>query len=216
MQTRGKLVGAALAVCLGAALAAQAYERELNSYDIREAFFLGKDTTFRSTNFLKDYAQTFPIPKQGVHVARIAIATPFRQVVDRAQQAPDGYNPLQAESDYRRLPSRLTVEVTLLLTPSFPAHTPYTIPAYGPIYFRDQNFWKDFDIKLVQQGEVTPVGRRGQPLYNCSPEAGCWLTGAVVTLEFDPDQVASRSTRILVQGPDGQRVEAEFDLARLR
>ena len=216
MLTRGQLVGVALAACLGAGLTAPAYERDLNTYAIREAFFLGKDNTFHSADFLKDYAQSFPVPPQGVHIASIEISTPFKQVADRARRAPDGYSPMQAESEYRHLPPRLAVEVTLLLTPSFPAHTPYTIPTYGPIYFRDPDFWRQFDIKLLQQGEVAPVARRGLPLYNCSFEGGCWLTGAVVTVEFDPDQVASRAARIAVQSPDGQRVEAEFDLARLR
>lgn len=218
MRARTRIAVLAFAALLAAALAASAYERTLNTYAIRQAYFLGKDNTFRYTDFAKDYVQALPVPPQGLHVARIEISTPFRQVASRAREAPDGYSPLEAESDYRRQPPRLSVEVTLLLTPTFPGHTPYTttIPNYGPIYFRDPNFWQELQVRLVQQGEIEPVARRGQPIYNCSFEGGCWLTGAVVTVEFDPDQVASRPTRVSVLGPDGQRVEAEFDLSRLR
>ena len=216
MASRKKILEAVLAALLGVALTGQAYERELSPRSLREAFFLGKDTTFRSGDFFKGYVRTFPVPKQGVQVAQIEMGTPFKQIVTRARQAPDGYNPLQAESEYRRQPPRLIVEVTLWLTPTFPAHSPYTIPAFSPIYFREPSFWQAFQIHLVQGGEVAPRGVKGDPFYSCDGDGNCWLAGAVVRLEFDPDQVASRPTRISVLTPDGQRVEAEFDLGRLR
>lgn len=216
MRTSSRLIGATLAVLLGAGLGAQAYERELNSRQLREAYFLGKDTTFRLTDFLEGYVHTFPVPAYGVHIQRIVLATPFKEMVDRARRAPDGYNPLKAEESYKQQPPLLTVEVTLRLTPTYPAHTPYIMPAYGPITFRDPDFWQGFDIRLVQRGAVEPLGRHGRPLYNCGPFGGCTLAGAVVTLSFDPRKVASRSTGVSVLAPDGQRVEAQFDLGRLR
>lgn len=216
MLSRNKLAVALLAATLGAAGAARAYERELRPRSLREAFFLGKDTTFRAPQLLKDYVQTLPVPERGVHVERIEILTPFREMVLRARRAPDGYNPLKAEADYKRRPPPLAVQVTLQLTPSFPAHTPYTIPAYGLIRFRDPDFWQAFDIHVVQRGDLEPRARHGRPVYNCGLNGSCWLVGAVVTLEFDAAKVAPRPTRILVLTPDGQRVGAEFDLGRLR
>jgi len=217
MRTRTEAALAVLALLLSAGLAARAYERELDSRQLREAYFLGRDTTFRLEHFLKDYERLLPMPEKGVHVERIALATPFKEMVDRARRAPDGYNPLKAEEGYKHTPPALTVEVTFKLTPTYPAHTPYTLPAFGPIAFRDADFWQDFSFHLVQADEeILPLALRSRPLYNCDVYGGCWLTGAVVTVVFDPEKVASRPARIYVLTPDGQQVEAEFDLDRLR
>lgn len=216
MPTEKRIVGAVLVVLLGAAVVAPAYERALTSRSLRQAYFLGKDTSFRAEKVLKDYVQTLPLPQRGVHVERIELVTPFKEMVDRARRAPDGYNPVQAEADYRRQPPPLVVKVTLRLTPTFPAHTPYTIPAFQPIIFRDADFWQAFDIHVVQRGDIAPDARRGRPLYSCDFLSGCWLAGAVVTLEFDPERVASRPAHVYVFTPDGQQVKAKFDLARMR
>lgn len=207
---------ALLALVAGTGLDALTYERQLTSRQIREAYFLGKDTTFRGEQFLKDYVRTFPVPQRGLHVGRIALATPFKAMVDRARSAPDGYNPLKAEEEYQQAPPPVTVEVTLWLTPSFPAHTPYTVPALGPVGFQDPDFWKGVEVRLEQEGEVEPLSRSGRPLYNCDVNGPCWLVGAVVTLSYDPDQVASRPTEVHVLPPDGPAAKAEFDLGRLR
>lgn len=218
VSARLKIALAGLAVVLAAtALAASAYERQLSSRSLREAFFLGKDTTFRSEEFFKDYAQTFPLPEEGVYVKSIEVATPFKAMVDRARQASDGYNPVQAEADYRRQTPPVSVKVTLQLTPSYPAHSPFSVPFHvGPIYLRSPDFWQEFKVRLEQGAEVTPLAVRGRPSYSCPREGPCWVTGAVVTLDYNPEQVASRPARIVVLTPDGQRVEAEFDLDRLR
>lgn len=217
MQGRIRFATGTLAVMLSASLAPHAYERELTSRQLREAYFLGRDTTFRLEKFLPDYERQFPMPKKGVHVERIALATPFKEMVDRARRAPDGYNPLKAEESYKQTPPALTVEVTLKLTPGYAAHTPYTIPTFEPVFFRAPDFWQDFSFHLVQTEErILPVVLRGRPLYNCDVYGGCWLTGAVVTVVFEPEKVASRPVRFLVLTPDSQQVEAEFDLARLR
>ena len=216
MRTGTRIGFAVLALLLGAGLAAHAYDRELNSRQLREAYFLGRDTTFRLEKFLKDYERELPVPECGVHVSRIAVATPFKEMVDRARLAPDGYNPIKAEQGYKDDPPLLSVEVTLKLTPGYAAHTPYTIPTFEPVFFRDPDFWREFSFHLVQEEEIPPALLVGQPLYSCSIDGGCWLTGAVVTVVFDPEKVASGPARIDVLTPDGQRVEAEFDLARLR
>lgn len=205
------------AALLAGALAAGAYERELTSRSLRDAWFLGKDTTFRSQDFYKDYVKTFPVPKTGVHVERIEVVTPFKEMVDRARRAPDGYNPVQAEADYKKQAPPLQVKVHLELTPTYPAHTPYTRPInVGPIYLRDPDFWREFEFHLEQAGAIEPLGVRGDPIYSSSDYGGSWLLGADVYLAYDPEKVASRPVRVIVLTPDGQRLEAEFDLSKLR
>ncbi len=207
-----------VAAVLVVAVAAQGYERELNGRQLREAYFLGKETGFRLERFLKDYERQLPVPDRGVHVARVLLSTPFKEMVDRARQAPDGYNPIKAEEGYKDEPPALSFEVTLSLTPSYPGHTPYTIPHFGSVTFRDPDFWREFDFHLVQEkeGEVVPLLLRGQPTWSCGNDGGCWLTGAVVRVVFDPGKVAAERTKFYVLTPDGQQVEVEFDLARLR
>ncbi len=207
---------AALAFFLASLSSAPAYERQLTPRQIREAYFLGKDKSPQTADLFKEYVRTFPLPEKGMHIERISLTTPFKAVADRARSQ-SGYNPVQAEADYRQQGPPLSLEVTLWLTPTSPAHSPYN--AYvgvGPVLFRDPDFWKQLEVKLVQGGEVEPLSRTGLPIYNC-PEGGlCWVQGAVVTLTYDPDKVASRAVRVRVRPPAGAAVEAEFDLSRLR
>jgi hypothetical protein len=200
---------------LCASVAASAYERELKSGAVRDAWFLGRNAD-RAAEFLKDYSRTLPPPKEGVQVERIEITTPFKAVVDRARRAADGSSPIAAEADYERQPPPVSVEVTLKLTPTFPAHTAYTLPNFQPVGFRDPGFWQAFEVRVEQRGELTPRATSGQPLYSCDVNGPCWLVGAVIRLEFDPADVASRPTRVVVVTPDEQRVETEFDLGALR
>ncbi|MGH9862169.1 MAG: hypothetical protein ACRD35_01965 [Candidatus Acidiferrales bacterium] len=202
---------------------ASAYERQLTPRQIREAYFAGKDNSPRSAELFKDYARTFPVPEKGMHIERIALTTPFKAVADRARTQAD-YNPVQAEADYKQQGPPLSVEVTVWLTPNFPAHTPYSFPAHtpysfpvaGPVLFRDPDFWKLLDVQVVQGGKVEPLSRTGQAVYDCPDSGPCWLRGAILTLTYDPDKIASRAVRVRVQPPEGPAVEAEFDLSRLR
>lgn len=206
----------ALALLAGLALPARTFERKLDSRDLRDAYFMGRDDTFRSERFLKDYVRTFPVPKEGAYISRIALSTPFKDMVDRARLAPDGYNPLKAEEDYKQQPPGLSVEITIELTASYPAHTPYTIPNFGPIDFRAPDFWKAFGIHLIQRGEVAPLVVTGHPTFSCPADGSCVLTGAVIRAVYNPAKVSSEPTRLVVVTPDGQLVEADFDLDQLR
>lgn len=216
MMTRTRNYFVLAAIVFVAITGAQAYERELTPRHVREAFFLGRDTTFRLENFLKDYTVTLAVPERGPHVQRIALSTPFKEMVDRARRSPDGYNAVKAEEDYRTSPPPLSIEVTVLLTPAYPAHTPYGFPIIGSVAWRDPDFWQDVQVQLFQQGEVEPLSRSGRPILSCDSGGGCWLVGGVVTVSYDPEKVAARSAHIVVVPPEGAPVEAEFDLGRLR
>ena len=206
---------AALVFFLASLSSAPAYERQLTPRQIREAYFAGKDNSPQAAELFKDYARTFPVPAKGMHIERIALTTPFKAVADRARSQSD-YNPVQAEADYREQGPPLTVEVTVWLTPNYPAHTPYAFPVAGPVLFRDPDFWKQLDVQLVQGGKVEPLVRTGKPIYDCPESGPCWLRGAILTLTYDPDKVASRVVRVQVRPLEGPSVEAEFDLSRLR
>ncbi len=215
-NVKRRLALTGVVLLLGGAVGVWAYERELRPDLLREGWYLGRSDK-RYEEFARGYSKTFPVPKEGIHIERVEVRTPFKEMVDRARRAADGYSPVTAEAEYKEQPPPLVIEVTLKLTPSFPAHTPYTLPIYvGPIYVRDSNFWQDFDVHLVQRGDIEPRARSGRPLYSCDSFGGCWLVGAQVAYEFDVDQVASRPATVVVLSPDGQRLEAEFELDRLK
>jgi hypothetical protein len=204
-------------VGLAAALAASAFENPLRDHSVREAYFLGRRKDEKTAQFLSQYVKKLPVPKQGPHVAEIELRTPYQQVVLRARNAPDGYSSQQAGQEYRKHGDRVVVRVLILLTPTYPAHTPITPIQVEPVLVRPEDFWRDFDICLFQEEEIPPLDVRGWPIYG-PPDFGLpGLAGAEVQLEFPANDLAStESARVEILTPDGQRVSAVFDLAKLR
>jgi len=175
---------------------AAAYEHPLSSHSIREAYFLGRGDDQKRAAFLAQYVKRLPVPKSGPHLAEIQIRTPYQQVVLRAYQVSVGYSAQQAEQDYRAKPDVILVRVHISLTPTYQPWSP--------------GFWRDFSMRFFQEKEVSPKKVSGRPVFDEG------LIGATVELEFDAADVASAPLRVEVLTPDGQRVDAEFDLGRLR
>jgi len=210
-------------ILLAAGPAALTYEKQLDSRTLRDAYFLGAGSVSSVESFSNDYERNF----LGGSVERIAIITPFKEMVDRVWKArrdtqeprtpqaggriavePQEYDPVRLEAEYKRQPPPLAVEVT-------PA------PPQGPAA-ADVNYWQKFDVRLIQENEIQPLSRRAVPIYGSRGPADRYASHGpvarrfVIRLIYNPDKVASGSTRIVVTGPDGQEVEAYFDLGRLR
>lgn len=213
MAMAGKTRFLGLAISLVLAQVTAAYEHPLSPHAVREAYFLGQRQDEAFTSFLAQYVQGLPRPKRGPHVAEVEISTPYKQVVLRAHLAVN-YSSQQAEQEYRSQQDRILVRVRIDLTPTYPAQTSDTSRGKGGIRLRPANFWRDFTFRVMQGKPVTPRSVTGQPLY--LPGFGSSMTGAEVCLEFDAEQIASGPLRIEIMTPDGQRVAARFDLARLR
>ena len=210
----------AVALSLLSAQALLAYERPLDTHSIREAYFLGSRKDDKAAKFLGQYQKRLPVPKTGSHVAEIGIRTPYSQVVLRSFQAPGNYSAQQAEQDYQAQPDRIVVRVRINLTPTYPGYLPDPTRGKGAIRERPPDFWRDFEIRVVQGKTIRPGRVRGRPLYPSTlvgpvPPAGA-LEGAEVELEFDTALISSAPVRVEVLTPDGQTVEAEFDLKELR
>ncbi len=202
------------------AQAVAAYEHPLDSHSIREAYFLGRRHDDKTAAFMGQYLKRPPLPKSGPHVAEIELRTPYEQVVLRAAQAPGSYSAQQAEKDYAGQSNLILVRVRINLTPTYPAYVTDPSGRKGPPKERPEDFWRDFKIRVLQGKAVTPNKSTGRPLYTSGlpgPRlvAGA-LVGAEVQLEFDTGQIASSPVRIEVLTPDGQTVEAEFDLRDLK
>ncbi len=214
MPNGGKM-SVALAIVLVAAQVAPAYEHPLETHSIRDAYFLGNRKDEKAAKFLGQYVKRLPVPKKGPHVAEIELLTPYAQVVLRAFRAPGSYSAQQAEQDYAAQPDVIRVRVRINLTPTYPGY----IAGQG-VRERPPEFWRDFTVNLTQgKTTIAPKKASGQPIYESAfrappPLAGA-LQGAEVRLEFDTAQIASEPVRIEVLTPDGQSVEAEFDLKDL-
>ncbi|MFY9585612.1 MAG: hypothetical protein WAR21_14085 [Candidatus Acidiferrales bacterium] len=219
MATAAKSGFLALAVSLLVAQAVAAYEHPLDSHSIREAYFLGRRHDDKTAAFMGQYLKRPPLPKSGPHVAEIEIRTPYEQVALRAAQAPGSYTAQQAEKDYAAQSNLILVRVRINLTPTYPAYVTNS-RSKGPPQERPPDFWRDFKIRVLQGKTVTPNKSTGRPLYTTGLSgpylAAGALEGAEVQLEFDTGQIASSPVRIEVLTPDGQTVEAEFDLRDLK
>ncbi len=192
---------------------AGAYDQPLSSTMIREAYFLGSGNDEKTSDFLVKYAQRLPTPKKGAHIAEIEIQTPYAQVVERARKALPGYSAQQAEQEFANKPGLFYVRVWILLTPSYSNLLP---SQPGGIHPRPVDFWRQFAVRLFQEREIPPQSIRGWPLYTSGTDPGSSLAGAEVELEYDTSEIESVPVQIEVRAPDGQRIEATFDLAKLR
>ncbi len=191
------------------ASSAAAYERPLRPHSIREAYFLGQRKDATTAAFLAKYKRQLPIPKNGPHVAEIAIHTPYEQVVLRAARAPDGYSSSQAERESRVQPDVILVSVRINATPSFSPSA--LLPSQDG--FRPAEFWRDFSFRLIQgEKQYPPQKVTGRLIFSSHGS----LVGADVHVEFDASKVDSAPATVQVLTPDGQDVRVRFELDELR
>ncbi|HWG59819.1 MAG TPA: hypothetical protein VN661_12290 [Candidatus Acidoferrales bacterium] len=171
----------------------------LSSIAIREAYFLGKDNTQKTADFLAQYTRAFPLPKSGPYTATIEFDTPYAAVVERARNAVNYYSP-DAVQEFLDKPGIFHARVEIYLA------NPYSTR------IRPSDFWRDFTITLSQEATVEPTRVEGEPLY------GRWgeLLGATIDLTFAPEKIASAPATVTVVTPEGKKTAATFDLARLK
>lgn len=214
MTVREKIVGVFPTIVL-AMLAAHGYERELTSLQVRDAVFLGRGTSARTTDFLKDYVQTFSAPRTGVYLSRAEVATPYKQIVERTRRAISGsYSPLDAQRDYEQSPRRIVLDLTFSRVPgTLPAFDHPTRAYYDPAPL---DLIEGFTYALFQgEREVPAQVQLIDGIYNCG-FVGCVLVGVQVQLGMEVADVESAPLELEVADPDEQVVRTRFDLHRLR
>jgi hypothetical protein len=206
--------------------AVNAYDKQLDSRAIHEAYILGQRNDKSTGDFLAQYLTEITEPQNDVHIAQIELLTAYAQIVDISRQkSADGYTEDQAIKDYKAHGNTVKVNVTLLLLSAYPKtaeskEVPTPAPATGPEKnaIRPENFWQNFQFNLKQNGKTIPSrGISNQPIHstatNTTPAA---LTGENVWLEYDVNDVASELTDVEVVTPQGQVIKATFDLKKLR
>jgi hypothetical protein len=195
------------------ALPVLAYQYPLSSSDIRNAYLLGYAKDQNTTSFFAQYAQQFPMPETGPHVATIALKTPYAQVAELGQSAVNS-DVQGAEEELANTKFPLLVSVGIDLTPTYP-NPPVTNPASGsPV----PDFQQDFNIQLFQDGaKIDAQSTRVNLLYSEGVNNTYQVSGAIIVLRFDPEKVNPDDEVIVkVRTPDDQHLKATFDLSQLR
>ncbi len=203
-----------LLIGLFASQPAVAYEHPLSPEAIRDAYFLGKAGADKREAFFAQYTKYFPQPETGPYISRVRITTPYAYVVERTARLPNLLAP-DAQQEFYGKPIALRIQVHIDLTPTYgwQIRSPD-----GGVTLRSSDFWKNFDVLLVQHKiAIQPVGKSGEPDYSiASEETSAVLIGADIELEFDPKDVQSAPATVIVKTPEGQKIKATFDLAKLR
>jgi hypothetical protein len=191
-----------------------AYEYPLSDTSIREAYFLGAARSGKTANCLAEYSHAVPMPKSGPHVASVTVETPYAQVVEYSSTAIN-LSAVDAEQQFLNKPALVRVRVQIDLTATY---APIVSSDANGARLRSPDFWRDFRIKLLQgKKEIPAQSVEGSPIYVANDvEGGSSLSGAIVKLEYSAHKIASDSTTIEVLTPDGQDVQTEFDLMKLR
>jgi hypothetical protein len=206
--------------------AGRAYDNQLDSRAIHEAYILGQRNDKSTGDFLAPYLTQITEPQNDVHIAQIELLTPYAQIVDESRRkASDGYTEEQAIQDYKAHGNTVKVNVTMMLPAAYPKtaeskEAPTPAPATGSekSAMRPENFWQNFQFNLKQNGKTIPSrGISNQPIHSTATNnAPAVLDGENVWLEFDVKDVASDLTTVEVTTPQGKVIKANFDLKKLR
>ncbi|MFI5128239.1 MAG: hypothetical protein ACHQJX_15575 [Candidatus Acidiferrales bacterium] len=173
----------------------------MTSESIREAFFLGQRRDEVTARFLASYRHDFALPKQGPHISRVQILTPYAQIVLGSEDGAIQGTVMDAEQEYQAQPSFFLVLVRVFATPTYSSESQW------------KEFWQRLSIRVVQGKPLKPnrinyISRRFPG--NRGPG------GTDVELQFDVAQIASAPITIEVSSPGGQHIEAKFDLGQLK
>jgi hypothetical protein len=199
MLRKTHVVERLLALIAIASLPARAsYLERLTSESIREAYFLGQRRDEATASFLAHYYHDCPLPKTGPHISRIHILTPYAQIVLDAEDG-EIRSSMEAERHYRIHPSLFLVRVRVYSTPTYQS---------GPKW---EQFWDKLSIIVAQEKPLKPEKRS----YLSLPR-GRGPAYTDVELSFDAAQIKSAPMRVEISTPDGQYIEANFDLDGLR
>jgi hypothetical protein len=94
-------------------------EFPLSDTAVREAYFLGQRHDQKTSDFLKLYTKSFPLPDKGPFISEIHLLTPYAQVVVDSSRHSTGYSAQQALADYLRRGDTLLVQIVIELTPTY-------------------------------------------------------------------------------------------------
>lgn len=193
-------------LCLCApAIFAQSFLRHLDSETIREAYQFGRHNDESVGILLSKYVRTFPTPPKGAYIGRIEVRTPYAQVVYAAKDDLQNDTEIDAvqKFDQAKLPVIVIVRV----------YWPATNVVYSDKDFEDM--WKRFPVVVSQGDPLAPQKKQLIP-YHPSVRGTEGIDYTDMQLEFSAAKMSSEMLTTSASSPDGQHVEAKFDLSKLK
>ncbi|HXY25033.1 MAG TPA: hypothetical protein VEI73_10310 [Candidatus Acidoferrum sp.] len=107
----------------------------------------------------------------------------------------------------------IDIRVYLVFDNSHPDPTQLYTDREGRVLDHRENFWRDYQFRVLQEKTITPREINATTKYGC---CGGGLLGVIVDLKFDAEEVAARATKVEVVAPDGQTSTAVFALDQLK
>jgi hypothetical protein len=142
----------------------------------------------------------------GPDISSIQLQTPFASIVDDIAQHALNYREPDVQQDFFGKPADFRVRVVIDFTQTYPP------PDATSMQLND--FWNNFQVQLMQAGEVPARSVRGTPILSDQTMSG--YIGAIIVADYDADKIQSGPATVVVTGPDGTNVESDFDLGTLR
>lgn len=178
----------------------------LNAYDdtqtsensIRDAYFVGTRQGSLAPEFLARYAHWIPELKDGtICTSQARLETPFLQVADYASTAPNFSSQDAVKQFYGK---QMFFRV------------------YLDICYKPNALLNAIKVKVIQnKKEITPLSAESNPYVPRVDElATLPANGERVRMQFKSNQIDSSTLVILIDTPDKQHAEVNFDLQTLR
>lgn len=191
----------------------------LSDEAVREAYFLGQRNDEKTTRFLETYRRRFSLPQTGLYVSEIEFFTPYAETVDLSRQRTFGYSAQQAALEYHDRGDVFRLRVRVFFTDTYSERTYAQASTQKPkqplAQKRSSGNWQGFQVQLRQNDKIIePLEIPGVPVFRGYTEEGVYY-GFDVVLHYDGADIERDDTEVVVFTPDGQRVSAQFDLAKL-
>ncbi|HXZ18860.1 MAG TPA: hypothetical protein VEG63_02865 [Candidatus Acidoferrales bacterium] len=210
LYRRTLIPAAVLAALTSAASVLWAYHQTLDESDIMAAYHLGTDANFNS--FIANYEKLFPSATH-TYISSIAIRTPFCNLVQLRHDQAGRTSAQNFRDEYLAHPDDSFTAILTVQTPGAKTSQGLNNP--------DSDFWKSFRFELSQDDPIPPRNLSASTLhtsiYNSySKTYSDAISGAVLYLQFDVQDIPSKLTHLKATAPDGSVFTADFNLDRLK
>jgi hypothetical protein len=179
------------------ALPAYAYDFPLSEHAIRDAYFLGARQMSVGPAFLAQYTQTIPKLAVGDYKSTINVETPFTQVAVYASKQLN-YGAQDAVKEFSGKPLVFRIHMDILYMLDAPPDA---------VQFKVIQNKKEIVPDSVERSAYFPASDK----YTRPP-----AIGETIELEFNPSRLDSSELTIVIDTPDRQHAELDFDLRALR
>lgn len=223
LRTSARSVLSAFAAVLIVLPSPTVFGANLSDEAVREAYFLGQRNDEKTARFLETYRQRLNKPQSGLYVSEIELFTPYAETVDLSRQRTFGYSAQQAAQEYRDRGDVFRLRVRVFFTDTYSQSTYAQVATQkdgqktnlGRKVRSQSSGWQGFQVQLWQKGRlIEPLELPGIPVFRGYTVGGAYY-GFDVVLHYDGDEITSDDAEVVVLTPDGQRIAADFDLARL-